>query len=387
MKAFLIAMAALMIVGCSSTTSRQAITPLNIYPDHHFITAQTIELESEQQIFAVSPQMRRYVQTRLANLDDAGDKAKRLINDLFSESELNIHYLHNANFTASETFDNGSANCLSLTLLSYVLIEEAGLDAQFIDVRLQENWTVMENVALINGHVNLRVTESRRTDVIHFIGKTYTIDFLPMSDMPVLETHILSKAEIIALFYNNKGAEALTDGNMPLAYQYFKAASKLGPTIPGVWGNLASLYRRQGLYSEAEQVYLHALKIEPDNLNLQENLARLYSQTGNQELASEMLNNIDSKRQQNPFYHAMLAQQAYFRGEFNDSIVQFKKAIKLNDQDHTFYFGLAKSYAALGDAYNTKRYLSHATKIAKDSEEKAKYQSKLSAVAQLSAKR
>ncbi len=381
---FLLLIVILILPACQSNYQR--VTPLssNIYLDQSFQTEQ--QIETEQEIFALTKPMQKYVSKRLNQLDGVKNKTKQLIQDLFSEQQMNIGYKHNANYTAANTFELGEANCLSLTILAYVLVKEAQLSASFIDVTIAENWSQFNGISMLNGHVNLQVGENKTLLRQNLFSRTITIDFIPEQSIPVIKKTVLTKKQITALFYNNKGAHALALGQFNLAYNYFSTATKYAPFNASIWGNLASLYRQRGFFSEAETIYNHALKLAPNNLTIQENLAYLYKATQRPELANVLLQNIERQRLSNPYYHAMLAQRSYFEQDYQQAVTHFKRAIRKNREEHTFYFGLAKAYLMLNDFDSSNRYLSKAKALSAEQGQKQIYQNKLSALARLTAK-
>jgi len=375
------------IQGCASTNQPPMIDPQDLYLDEMFVT--DTKLEDPEQLFAVTPEMKRYVEMRLTPLDSTSDKVKTLIRDLFSPDYMNIHYSHDSNLIPAETFEQGLANCMSLTLLAYVLVDEAGLSAEFMNIEIEENWSVSEQFTQLNGHVNLEVSAlpaSLTTKIIYRTVKSYTVDFLPMLNTQVKSREPITKPQIIALFYNNRGAQELADGNIELAYKYFKQATSLAPKFASLWGNLASLYRQRDFLTEAEAIYQHAIKLEPNNLNTKENLALLYRLTGREQQANELYAAVKSARRGNPFYYSMLAEEALLKNNAKEAIKLFKQALKLNSREHSFYFGLAKSSLQLKQFEQAEKYLQKAKRLTKDSQQRQQYQSKLSALEQLVAK-
>ncbi len=375
-----------LIQGCSATSYLATNTTKPMYLDQHFQYQGAIEAESD--MFKLTPEMRRYVNLRLSSpTASIKRKAETLIRDLFSPDYMNIVYQHDANFSPAETFEKGIANCMSLTMLAYVLADHAGLDAKFMNVEVEENWSVLEQTTLLNGHVNLEIT-TRESNSQVFYGekRAFVIDFLPMLNIKSKSRDALSKSEIIALFYNNKGAQALTDGDLNLAYQYFKSASLLAPKLSGIWGNLGSLYRRSGFIQEAEDVYLHAYRLDPKNLNVQENMALLYKLTGREEKSRAIYEKLLNHRKSNPYFYAMQAEEALFKNNPKKAFNLFKQAIKLDRREHSFYFGLARSSVMQGEFEQAEKYLQRARKLSKDARQKQKYQSKMAALSNLVAK-
>lgn len=368
------------IQGCSTTNKLNTSNYIAPYLDQHF--PYQGEIEAEQEMFVLTPEMRRYVNTRLSSAQmTTKQKAETLIHDLFSPSYMNITFRHDANFSPAETFENGLANCMSLTMLAYVLANHAGLKTKFMSVEVEENWNVLQQTTLLNGHVNLEVSTAKNNKQIYYSEqRSFIIDFLPMLSTRSKSKKALSKNQIIALFYNNRGAQALVNGNKGLAYLYFKRASLLAPNISAIWGNLASLYRQSGFIDEAESMYYHARELNPNNLNIQENLALLYKLTGREDKARLINQKIYQQRKTNPYFYAMQAEQALINNKPKKAFDLFKQAIKLDRKEHTFYFGLAKSSVMLNKLELAQKYLKRAANLSSDERQKRKYQNKIAAL-------
>ena len=371
--------------GCASTDTKTQFNAQSIYLDDEFHTDKKIV--SQQELFAITPQMQAYVESRLLPITDPKQQAVTLIKDLFSPDYMNIKYVHDANYIPADSFENGLANCMSLTLLSYVLVSQTQLKANFMNVEVEENWNVSKTATQINGHVNLELkAPANALHTIYLYGREFTVDFLPMLQTKAKSKKKLSKAQITALFYNNKGADALIAEDRALAYQYFKAASQLAPNLASVWGNLASLYRQAGHLEEAEALYQHAMTLAPNNLNVKENLALLYKKTNREAEANVIYNKIEQARKSNPFYYAMLAEEALYRSEPKVAMGLFKKAIRLERSEHSFYFGLAKAAYLLDQPEDAEKYLRKAVKLTQDKRAKKKYQNKISTLTNIVAK-
>ena len=52
-----------------------------------------------------------------------------------------------------------------------------------------------------------------------------------------------SENKVIAMFYNNKGADAIVANSYTRAYSYFRAAATIAPELAQSWVNLGVLYR------------------------------------------------------------------------------------------------------------------------------------------------
>jgi Flp pilus assembly protein TadD len=164
------------------------------------------------------------------------------------------------------------------------------------------------------------------------------------------------------MFYNNIGAQAIVNNEYIKAYAYLKMATTLVPDYIAAWGNLALIYKHNDLYDLAEQTYRYALKIDRDNLNVLDNLSLLLAQTNRKNEANEIAAKIASERQDNPYYFALLADEAFQQQNWREAVKHYKKAVKMSPNEHEFYFGLAKTYYQLGDIEQSKQYLVKAMK-------------------------
>lgn len=351
--------------------------PGQLFYDEAFADAASVTIESEQQVFALDQDGKDYVKTTIGRYDDPIEKMETLARSIFNRLDFNLLYRGDANTVASETFKNRAANCLSLSIMTYALAREAGFDVRFQDIDIPEFWTRRDGISLLNGHVNLQIVPRSTNNAVYFTTRGYQVDFDPQAIKAHLPKKYISKQLVLAMFYNNKGADALIQHDFDSAYAYFSAAVKLEPQFDSGWVNLGFLYRLKGLYAGAERVYLHALKMVPDNLTGWENLAYLYTYTGRTDEADVILARVERKRQDNPFYYLDLGERAFENGNWQMALEHFRRALALNNRHSEIFFSLAKTYYQLGEVQRTQHYLKMAKRTAQSLQEKDKYQGKL----------
>lgn len=91
----------------------------------------------------------------------------------------------------------------------------------------------------------------------------------------------------------NLGAVYLRQNQFYTAALEFQYAAKLMPKRSEPLNNLGMLYEKVSKYPEAEKAYEDALRIEPDNVAIEGNLARLYVRQGrNDDRLRQMLSDI-----------------------------------------------------------------------------------------------
>jgi tetratricopeptide (TPR) repeat protein len=348
-----------------------------LFYDEAFADASNITIETQQQVFALDQDGKDYVRATIGGYDDPIEKMETLAHSIFNRLDFNLLYRGDANTIASETFRNRAANCLSLSIMTYALAREAGFGVRFQDIDIPEFWTRRDGISLLNGHVNLQIVPRSSNTAIYFKTQGYQVDFDPQAIKAHFPKKYISKQLVLAMFYNNKGADALLQHDFDSAFAYFSAALKLEPEFVSGWVNLGFLYRLKGLYAGAERVYSHALNMAPDNLTGWENLAYLYTYTGRADEADVILARVERKRQDNPFYHLDLGEREFDKGNWEIALDHFRRALALNNRHAEIFFALAKTYYQLGEEQRTRHYLKMAKRTAHSLNEKDKYQGKM----------
>lgn len=365
-----------LICGCAANKSTDT-GEATLLHDYFFPDAKHHEIETADQIFSLSPEARRFVaesqdpnQTELQNI-------RALVLALFDEERAGIRYLTNANTISSDTFANREANCLSLTIMAFAMAEFAGFYPTFYEVDIPEYWVRREGTSLLNGHVNLRITVAtgiRKTvPSKHYLD----VDFDSQTIRQRFPRIQISKKKILAMFYNNKGADALLSGQESLAYRYFSEAATVYPGFGGTWANLGALYRRAGAYRAAEASYRHAISLDAENFTAWENLALLYQYQGMSREADKIMSSLRAEREQNPFYHFMLGEEAYDSGYHQQALRHYSRAMVLNRKHHEIVFGLGKTYFQLGEVDKAMTYIKMAARLAPGRHDEQRYLSKL----------
>ena len=213
--------------------------------------------------------------------------------------------------------------------------------------------------------------------MIYDFGNDVTVDFNPESRKHKFRTQVIDKNLITAMFYNNKGAQAMLNANYDSAYSYFTKAVELSPLYSSSFVNLGVLYRIHGDLALAEKAYQYASVLEPSNLTAKGNLAIVYDLTNRSELAEGIRKNLEAKRATNPYYAIAKGNEAYHQGDYQHAIALYKNAVKLDNQLHESYFGLAKSYYMLGQQERAENALIKAKRSALFDSDIARYNSKL----------
>jgi tetratricopeptide (TPR) repeat protein len=176
---------------------------------------------------------------------------------------------------AAQAFDTRSGNCLSLVIMTAAFAKELGLQVQYQSAFVDETWSRSNNLYFASGHVNLTLGKRLFDAGGRFdTGRLITIDFLSADEARRQRTRAITEATIIAMYMNNRSAEALVQGRLDDAYAWARAAIAQSPTFLSAYNTLGVIYLRHGNLPEAERVLAEVLAREPDNTPALSNLAQ-----------------------------------------------------------------------------------------------------------------
>lgn len=368
------------IVSCQSTIANIENTPVytELYLDNKFEQHTVPAIETEEEVFALDDEMKMMVTDKLLSVREPNKRAKRLLRHIFAKENIDLAYQSAANLTASQAYHSQTANCMSLTIMAYALAKEAGLDIKFQDVKVPEYWVRNGQYNMLTGHVNLILTEARVPNKTVVYGRELLqIDFDPDVYKKSFPKRVINKNTVLAMFYNNKGAQELVEKNYALAYRYLKEATLVDPSFSSAWGNLGILYKLNEINDFAEKSYLHAIDLDSNNLTALTNLSFLLESNKEFDKARKIEKKLHDKRITNPYYHALLADEAFFRGENEKAIKHYKRAIRMDNKVHEFYFGIAKVYYALNEIKRAESAMNKALAYNRTSAIESQYLAKL----------
>jgi len=372
----------LLIPACQSISllSQSNHIPLreDLFNDLAFPHYTQTPIETEQQIFSLDDDIKRVVVDRILPVKDPQKRAKRLLRQIFKNRSIGIVYSSSANLVASDAFHNNTANCLSLTIMAYALAKEANLTMRFQQVDIPEFWVRNGSYNMLTGHINLLLLTGKfATKQVIYGGSNLQIDFDPYISKKIFPSHFIDKKRVVAMFYANKGAQAIVDKHYDTAYAYLKASVTTDSSFSNGWGNLGLLYRLNNLPVLAEQTYLYALNLDTENNTVLGNYAYLLKLKGDFTQYKNITHKLENKRKQNPYYHALLADEANYKGDYKLAIKYYKKAIALDQKNHEFYFALAKLYYRLNALNKAKKAMRKAIALNHQPRIKRQYVAKL----------
>ncbi len=373
--------------SCQHTPAQWSLAqPQQLLVDETMFLGNVYAVETADDILRLPAATKTELKHLSSTANGIAQRSRTILRYILAHAGDSLTYQHNATKTVSETLASRQANCLSLSLLAYSIAKEVGINVVFQDVKIPEYWSSDTNQTWLNGHVNLRLLQNRQLSDsfgVVLLGSDVVVDFDSSIIKQRFSTQAITTERALAMFYNNKAAEATEKNNAVQAYRYYLAAIAKDPNYAVTWSNLAVLYRQHHWYSLAEQTYHHSLALDPTSTNTLANLAVLYRYSGNDTEAARLEQQVYEKRKTNPWYYVMLGNEAVKANKPQQAISWFQQALLLEGSTHEALFGLAKSYFALNNNIKAYQYLERARRAATLAEDKQRYQHKLSALNQL----
>lgn len=300
-------------------------------------------------------------------------RLRRMVEFLFSPDDLGMGYDIEANHTVAEAYATRRANCLSFTLLAIALAREAGLQAygQQMDETLA--WRQEQDTLYRTHHVNAGVRIHQRQ---------LTVDVAWDQVIARHPPRRIRDERLLVHYYNNRAADLLEAGRLEDALRHAQVAKTLDPTYSVTWSNTGVLHLRHGDAQQAEQHYVHALRLNPVDAGALANLAAHYGRTGNTVAAAALQTRLQRVQAQDPFHHFLLGSRHEREGNLELAARDYRQAIQLFPDEHRFHFGLARVYFQLGQHRRASKALARAEQLSEGSNRQL-YHAKLDALRRL----
>ena len=354
MKKFAIFLLCLMLPAC--TALQVTVRSDELFRDALF--AAPSERIGAADVFAVSDAMKHYLQVEIAEQLRVKGAQQGLIDALYSKSQLKVEYDAAQTRNAAQTFNARAGNCLSLMIMTSALAKELGLPVRYQSVFVDESWSRAGGMHFSAGHVNLTVGK-RFHDVKSRVDDNVmlTIDFNPPQENRSHHTWAITETTVLAMYMNNRSAEALARGQLDDAYWLAREAIRQDPTFQSAYNTLGVIYRRHGNLTDAENAFRHALEREPLNVQAMSNLSMVLNDQGRVAESKELTAKLELRRPYPPFHFFNLGQTAMEAGDFKAARDMFAKEVGRDAYNHEFHFWLASAYYRLGDLNLSRKHL------------------------------
>jgi tetratricopeptide (TPR) repeat protein len=344
-------LASLLATACA--VAPPASTPA--FQDARFAPAsQRIDARS---VLALSDSMRRFIHVEIAD-DIARKGPQQALFDAIYGRKLKLEYDAAVTRNAAEAFDARAGNCLSLVIMTAALAKEAGLEVRYQRVISDDAWSRAGDTYFASGHVNLTLARKFRDPRVRYDEQQMlTVDFIPPAPNTFPMTVQLSEGTVIAMFMNNRAAEALAADRIDDAYWWARAAIVQDPAYLSAYNTLGVIYKKHGDMAQAEQVLKDVLAREPRSTSAMQNLALVYNDEGREAEADAMSERLERIESRPPFHYFNLGREAMAAGDYRKARQMFLREVERDPYYHEFHYWLAAACLRLGEGDCARREL------------------------------
>ena len=363
------------LLACStlpdSSRPVSELAPLQL-EGHSVTVAEVAARAPTPDLLALDQDMRDFVALYTGGVRNRRQRLTMLHRAVTGAATLDLQYDPVAEGTAQEVFHRGSANCLSYASLFVALAREAGLDAGYQWLEVRPQWTRLGERIMVRLHVNVMVKVSSR--------EHYMVDIDPLPSRDIAGSQAISDSEAQALYHSNIAMEALAAEQLELAWLNGVRALQLSPQTAHLWVNLGAIYRFAGQHREAESSYLYALQLDPWDRSAMNNLVVLYSIEGRAQDRDYWAVQVARYRDDNPYYHAWLGDQAAELQDWQAALQYYEEALALLPDDSRLLYAAGISHYQLDELAAASTYIKRAIITATLRSDIENYQLQLEAV-------
>lgn len=384
------------LVGCA--TSAPSITEkkpnvesnerrplaLDLIDDKDFFATQDapgrVQPVVPEQVFALSSEAKQHFFTYIES--DANARYpmhKRVFNYL--AAHLSKFNYYSDTYTAQQTLDNNSGNCMSLAILTSAYANLAGLDMQYNRVDSAPVFGTEGRFEVASSHVATKLFDPTfvpQPGMLYYNRPYLLVDYFPTSNNWVGGT--VSNQNFIAMFYRNLASQYMGREDFNNAGILAIEAIKHAPfDLDGI-NMMAVIYRHIGFDDKAEALYRYGLSLTETNLDLLYNYQLLLRAQGRTKQATQLQQRLELLDDPSPFPYLRLGDEAYAQNEYDSALRFYQKSIEKAHYLPHGYVGAAKAYYATGKLRAAKEHLKMALQHTHDSAEEQLFRAKLASL-------
>ena len=306
--------------------------------------------------FALNDEMAAWVHEAVGAAE-RDKRLDRLVEAVTETSMLGVEYKAGHTGSAVEVFESRIANCLAFTQMFVGMARELDLAAYFVEVSHVENFEREGDLIVISDHVAVGFGPRHAMRLI---------DFGLREDERGFRVSPISDLTATALYYSNRGAEALRAERLDEAVAWLEDAVRIDPELASAWANLGVAQRRSGRTDEAELSYRQALVVDPALSSALVNLAVLLRLNGRTEEADDLLLMADVKRNRNPFTYIALGDLSLRYGRLDEAERFYSRARRLGPDEAAPAAALGEVLLRRGERKAAEKLLRRAQRLEPD---------------------
>jgi Tfp pilus assembly protein PilF len=361
MKAALLSLcAAVLLAGCASQSAQHAQLPPSaterLFRDTGFKPAS--EPVTGDNLFTVTPEMRRYLQEEVIHGQRGKDLRQALFDALYRKDKLKLEYDSAMTRNAQQAFEARTGNCLSLVIMTAALARELGLPVQYQRITMDDAWSRSGSLYFSSGHVNLVLgTQKMQLNKGFNANAFMVVDFIPIPEQARMKAQPLEEKTVVAMYMNNRAAELLVQDKLDDAYWWARKAIQSDPDFLNSYNTLGVIYQHHGDPAAAEQVLRYAHTVDATNTIFLFNLAQTLQDLNRPAEAQALRTQLARLEPYPPFYFFNQGQEAMKRGDYVKARNLFLRELDRSPDYHEFHFWLAVASYKLGDLKDADQHM------------------------------
>lgn len=370
-----------LLAGCASTTtpkasSTQEVPSLTQLINHSLFTLESVP--SEQQLFQL-PQQEQQKFIAYVKANRLLGESDELIIYNYIESSLGGFTYHGDTLTASQTLEKAQGNCISLAIVTQAYANIIGLETAFQEMTSEPVYAKEGNLVFIANHFRTKLYKplEKQEGKIVFIRPGVIVDYFPSRGSFYSGSADIN--DLIAKYYANLAAEALSQENYNLAYSLLTKANTFTPNDPELFNLAAILHKRVNDQATTQRIYQSAFDHQLESLNLLSNYKALAEDIGNEMLVEQINQKLDLT-EKDPYQLIVLGETEALSGQYLHARKYINQAIDKAPYLSEPYVALAKIRYQQGHLGATKRLLEQAMKLERDETQRNVYAAKLASV-------
>jgi Flp pilus assembly protein TadD len=359
--ALLAVVGALLMAGCAHQPA--PISPLPLLRDELFPDLSAQAIPTRESVFELSAPMRRYADSMISSGSARRDPRRVMLDALYKTGDLRLNYEGSITRNAAQAFEARAGNCLSLLIMTAAFARHLGVPVGYQSVQVEDSYTRSGDLMLVSGHVNLLLGQAARSNRATWSAdEEWVIDFLPGSELRGQRTRPLAENTVLAMYFNNRAAEVLTEGRLTQAYALAREALHIDPEYLPAVNTLGVVYLRGSHFALAEQALRLVLARQPDSASALTNLALVLQRTDRSAEAQPLLARLARLQPDAPTLALDIARHALDQGHYAQALELFERELSRQPGQSDVHFWAALADWHLGDTEGAARHLQAAAK-------------------------
>lgn len=286
------------------------------------------------------------------------ERLRLLVDALLMPDGLGLQYEASYSGTAQEVFERRTANCLGFSNLLIAMSRELGIETYYLRVSGMDRFARAGDLIVVSDHVTVGYPVG---------GATWNILEFTRQGMPHYRTiEPLSDLAALALYYSNRGAELLSEGDNGEALEWLELGVVLGPESARAWTNLGVAKRRSGDLAAAASAYRQASEIDPNHAPAYSNLLAVLRFQGRTDAGKELIRLLKARRSRNPFVSLALGDLSLEAGRLDEARTFYRRGVTLARGNAEPLAAMGQWWMAAGQVRKAEKWLQRAEAIDAD---------------------